>query len=215
MKVFPSLISADVLDLRSVISKLDPVVDGYHIDVMDFHFVPNLTWGPQFVHALSKATSLPLHVHLMVTHPAKWLEVLELRPHDFFIFHIEACDEKQTESLIKAARAKGCKVGLALNPDTVIEKIVPFIGSVDKILVMSVTPGFSGQEFMPEVLDKVDELVALREQQSAAFVIGMDGGVNTKNISQIRKKGVDHVAAAAAIFSAHDPVKAIADLKGC
>lgn len=213
MEIFPSLISADLLNLSKIIKELDPHCDGYHIDVMDDHFVPNLTWGPAFVQAILNASGLPVHIHLMVTDPEKWLTRIKLSPQDVFIFHYEATlEQDRILKFIDAVKVLGCKVGIAINPGTPVTAIFDYVDNVDHILVMSVEPGFSGQKFMPEVVDKVESLVNQRESMNLNFTIGMDGGIGKENIKMLAQKGVDQFGVASAIFSEKNIVKALKDL---
>lgn len=214
MKIYPSLISSDVLQLKKTIEMLDPHCDGYHIDVMDDHFVPNLTWGPVFVKAIMGATRLPVHLHLMVDNPECWIDRVALRKEDVFIFHHEAVrNEDKICALIKGIKKSGCLVGAALNPETAVEKVFPYLAFLDYILLMSVRPGFSGQKFIPEVLKKVSVLKEALAKQRRACVIGMDGGVSRENIGVLKKALVDEVGVASAIFATNDPVRAIKELK--
>jgi ribulose-phosphate 3-epimerase len=214
MEILPSLISADILNLEKVIKSLDPYCNGYHVDVMDDHFVPNLTWGPMFVNAIKKVTSLPLHVHLMVDNPAAWIDRIQLNGKDFFIFHIEVFDSPDLiENLIQDVKSKGWKVGIALNPKTDIKLIFDYIKDLDHVLIMSVEPGFSGQKFIPEVTSKIEPLVKKREELNLSFKIGMDGGIGGENIKNLSEMGVDQFGIASAIFSKKDVVKALQELK--
>lgn len=213
MKIFPSLISSDLLNLSKTIKALDAHCDGYHIDIMDDHFVPNLTWGPAFTKAILNSTDLPLHVHLMVDKPEKWINRIKFRIKDIFIFHYEATkDPERILNLINAIKILGCKVGIAVNPETPIDRIFDFVDNVDHVLVMSVEPGFSGQKFMPEVLNKVEYLVNQRDAMNLNFSIGMDGGIRKENIKIVEQKGVDLVGVASAIFSTSSFVKNLEEL---
>lgn len=213
MKIYPSLISADLLNLKNVIALLDDHCDGYHLDVMDDHFVPNLTWGPMFINAIAATTSLPLQVHLMVTNPAIWLDRLDLSSKDTFMFHIEAItDETQAQELIVQIHEHGVKAGIAVNPSTDITSIKPFLRLLDEVLIMSVNPGFSGQEFI-DVTHKIDTLRTLRADEKLTFEIGMDGGINAKNIRLLAQHEVEYVGVASAIFSEKDFIKAIQNLR--
>jgi ribulose-phosphate 3-epimerase len=203
VKIYPSLISADILNLREVIKNLDSHCEGYHIDVMDDHFVPNLTWGSAFVNAIRKETSLPIHLHLMVDNPKKWVDRVELKKDDIFIFHWEV-----TQNIPEL----DCQVGVAINPGTPVEEIYQLLEKIDHVLLMSVEPGFSGQKFMPEVVKKVAPLIDLREKNNLSFSIGMDGGVGEKNISILEKEGIDVVGVASAIFSNKNYVDALKSL---
>jgi ribulose-phosphate 3-epimerase len=201
VKIYPSLISGNILNLSSVMKDLDSYCDGYHVDVMDDHFVPNLTWGPQFVSAIKSATRLPIHLHLMVDNPRRWVNRVALSGDDIFIFHHEVFDE----SLLKA----NCKKGVAINPETNIEDIFSYVDKLDHVLVMSVRPGFSGQKFIPTVLAKVNKLVALRKENNFTFSIGMDGGIGDSNIASLAREGVEMVGVASAIFGDHNPIEAL------
>ena len=213
MKIFPSLISSDLLNIQTTIKNLDPNCDGYHIDIMDDHFVPNLTWGPAFVKAILKITSLPLDVHLMVDNPVAWVDRLNLKPKDLFVFHIETLDsDEEIKDLIKTVKIIGCKAGIALNPETPVEKVFDYLALIDHVLVMSVKPGFSGQKFMESVLSKVKVLNQKRHDMNLPFDIGMDGGIDKSNIAMISELSVDQVGVASAIFSHKDYVAALQDL---
>ncbi|MBU1007915.1 ribulose-phosphate 3-epimerase [Candidatus Dependentiae bacterium] len=213
MKIFPSLISGDILNIERMILTFDDKCDGYHIDVMDDHFVPNLTWGPVFINAIGKSTCRPLHIHLMVSDPEKWLDRITLKKTDTFIFHHESFFHVDALLVfIKKLRKLSCAIGVAVDPSTPIKRVTPYLSEIDHLLLMSVKPGFSGQEFMPEVLEKVGYLVEQRERLKANFSIGMDGGIGLKNIKTIADFGVDCVGIASAIFAAHDPIRALAGL---
>jgi ribulose-phosphate 3-epimerase len=202
MEIYPSLISGDILNLETVIKNLEPIADGLHIDVMDNHFVPNLTWGPGFVNEFSKKTSLASHVHLMVDNPASWIKRIELREKDAFIFHIEAVKNiEEAKKIIEEVKQKNWQVGIALNPKTSLEKIYDIIHLLDVVLLMSVEPGFSGQSFISSVVEKVSPLVALRKEKQLSFSISMDGGIGKDTIAMLKEKGVDNVGVASAIFS--------------
>ncbi|MFH1831385.1 MAG: ribulose-phosphate 3-epimerase [bacterium] len=213
MKIYPSLISSNVLELKHTITLLDEHCDGYHLDVMDDHFVPNLTWGPVFINAIAATTGLPVQVHLMVDNPVLWIDRLKLTSRDTFIFHIESVkDSLAAKDIIEKVREKDMNVGIALNPKTSVDAIKDIVPLVDKVLVMSVEPGFSGQAFIPEVMHKVEQLCAMRDLQRLSFLICMDGGVGYNNITQLAEAGVDIVAVASAIFSRKDIVCALKDL---
>jgi len=214
MKIEPSLISSDLLNLQHTLTMFDRVCDGYHLDVMDGHFVPNLTWGPMFVNAISKATKLPLCIHLMVDNPARWLGDLTVRPQDTVLFHTEVVtDMALQKTLIEGIRKKGCQVGIALNPATAVDAIIPLLPILDMVLIMSVEPGFSGQKFIPDVTKKIAPLRALRSQLNKSWIIGMDGGINQANIVSLAGLGVDSVAVASAIFDQPDPLRALEQLR--
>ena len=214
MEIFPSLISSDLLNLEKTIKLLDKQCDGYHIDVMDDHFVPNLTWGPAFVNAIRNATDLPMHVHLMVEDPEKWVERLELKGFDILIFHIEVFlgSTKICRDLIESVKKKNWQVGIAINPDTDVEDVFEYLKDIDHVLLMSVQPGFSGQKFIPEVLQKVEPILKKRRDKDLSFTLGMDGGIDKENIALVEDEGVDQIGIASGIFSQKDWVAALGEL---
>ena len=214
MEIYPSLISSDLLQLKTTLTLLDQHCPGYHLDIMDDHFVPNLTWGPAFINEIRASTKQNLNVHLMVQHPASWLERLALNPGDVFIFHHEAVEGADTQKkLIDAIHAKKWLAGIAINPKTSVESITTALPIIDHVLIMSVEPGFSGQNFILNAVQKVAPLLAKKKQLNKLFKIGMDGGIGQNNISSIAQHGVDYIAAASAIFGQSDPVAALQRLK--
>ncbi len=213
-EIYPSLISADLLALREVIDALEPVADGFHLDVMDFHFVPNLTFGPAFIHAISRVTKKPLHVHVMVDDPLQWTQVLTLRACDVFVFHYEATRErKKIMQVIDAAKGIGCGVGMAINPNTPPDVLFEYLPHLAQALIMSVEPGFSGQKFMPQVQAKLPVLQEHITKQALPCKIAMDGGIAHDNIALLAGQGVSIFAIASAIFGKPDPAIAVQELR--
>lgn len=203
--------SANILELKEEIKKLEPYCDGFHLDVMDFHFVPNLTFGPHIINMIAKTTSKELCVHLMVEHPEKFIDYLQLPENSIIAFHKTTIPKPS--NFIKQIKKKGWKASLALDPDESIDNAISIIKDLDQVLVMSVRPGFSGQEFIPQTLTKVKELNKYRKKNKLTFRIAMDGGINEENLPELIKAGVDDVAIASAIFKTKDPVKALKKLK--
>lgn len=213
MHIYPSLISSNLLNLEKTLTQFDRVCNGYHLDVMDDHFVPNLTWGSGFINAIRQATPLPLHVHLMVDNPEMWLTRLKLHPGDTVIFHYEAIqDHAHAKRMIDLIKAAKLHAGLAINPNTAPEKIHDVLATLDMILLMTVYPGFSGQTFIPEVLDKIAPLRKMQQLVSNHAILCLDGGINSDTLSLVRSHQVSHVAAATAIFGQPDPLSAIKQL---
>ncbi|MCF7799554.1 ribulose-phosphate 3-epimerase [Candidatus Babeliales bacterium] len=212
MDIFPSLIASNLLKLSDTIQTLNTKCDGYHIDVMDDHFVPNLTWGPDFVSAIIAATNLSLNIHLMVDNPKEWVNRLNLRKQDFFVFHIEALDFSEIKTFIKDIKKIGCKVGIALNPETDVNLLFEYLDILDTILVMSVKPGFSGQKFDSSVLSKIEILNKEKKDKNLSFSISMDGGIDQDNIQELQNLGVDQVAVGSAIFYQEDYLQALKNL---
>jgi len=211
IKIFPSLMSANILELKEEINKLEPHSDGFHLDVMDFHFVPNLTFGPNIINAVGKAASKELFVHLMIEHPEKFIDLLQLPENSIVAFH--KTSTPKPSNLIKAIHKKGWKASIALDPDETIENVTPLLNELGQVLIMSVRPGFSGQEFIPQTLDKVKKLKTYRKKNKLDFRIAIDGGINEENLEEVIKAGADDIAMASAIFKAKDPVKALKKLK--
>jgi ribulose-phosphate 3-epimerase len=213
MEIFPSLISGDILNLEKTIQTLSGHCDGFHVDVMDDHFVPNMTFGPMFVNRIVQKASLPLHVHLMVDNPAAWIDRLKLRPIDIFIFHLEAALEiQEVVDILTDVKQRGCKVGVAIKPKTEVKELFDILTDLDHVLIMSVNPGFSGQKFMPEVVNKIAPLINKRNEMYLGFTIGMDGGIDTTNIRSLKNLGVDQFGVASAVFAQPDPIEALENL---
>lgn len=212
MYVAPSILSADFANLESEIKAVcEAGADLIHIDVMDGHFVPNLTIGPVVVNAAKKSSSVPLDVHLMVENPSFFVEMfLGIKP-KFLGFHIEA--ENHPLRLIDHIRNNGISPAIVLNPHTPISSLKHIINSVDMVLLMSVNPGFGGQKFMPIVIDKIKELKELIYKTNSICMIEVDGGVNGLNVAELDEAGADIVVAGSYIFSSNDYETAIRSLK--
>ena len=208
--IFPSLISGDILNLKNQIHQLDPYCDGYHIDVMDGHFVPNLTWGPMFVNAISKTTTKPLFVHLMVDHPEVWPSRLQLNSSSTLCFHIESALDP--EQLIKQIIEKNIVPAVAIKPNTPLDEIYPILGIVNQVLLMSVDPGFSGKQFLSDAFDRLSELVEYKNENNLSFSISMDGGIKKENIKTLANQGVQNFGIGSAIFDHADPILALENL---
>ncbi len=209
--IFPSLISADLLNIRGEIKKFDPHCSGYHLDIMDNHFVPNLTWGASFINAIAKETQRILWVHLMVDNPHNWIETLALPPGSIVSFHFELTEEKI--KLIKNIKEKKWLVSITINPKTPVDVIFPLLNLLDHVLIMSVKPGFPGQSFISSVVNKIDPLIGYRQTSDLDFKIGIDGGVNKSNIAMLAQKGIDHFAISAGIFYQPNPLAALRELQ--
>ena len=205
VRISPSILSADFGDLNQEIAGIEALVDSLHVDVMDGHFVPNLTFGAPVVRCIK--TKLPLHCHLMVENPENYVEAFANAKADMFIFHIEA--SKDAEALIKKIRGHGMKVGVSLNPETelaTLERVLPF---VDSVLVMSVNPGFGGQEFMPVALEKISTI----RGKFPELDIAVDGGINAETGKMCVEAGASTLIAGSFIFKANNRAAAIADLR--
>ena len=208
--IAPSLLSADFTRLGEEVKDVaDAGADWLHVDVMDGHFVPNLTFGPLIVEALKPLTQLPLDCHLMVTEPERWVAPFAKAGASIITVHAEA--SYHLHRLLSQIREAGCKVGVSLNPASSLSLIEDVLDEVDLVLIMSVNPGFGGQSFIESSLKKITRLAAIRGNRP--FLIEVDGGVNANNISELRKAGADVFVAGSAIFSSSDRRAAIKKLK--
>jgi ribulose-phosphate 3-epimerase len=194
-----SILSADFSRLGEQIIEAEKAgADWIHIDVMDGHFVPNLTVGPVVVEACRRVTQLPLDVHLMVESPENLLEAFARAGSSVLTVHVETCPDLY--KTIQTIHDLGCKAGVVINPDTPVDFVRPFLADVDLILVMSVNPGYSGQVFMPEVLPKVSALRHDLDNQPHHTWLEIDGGINSSTLPLALKAGADVFVAASAIF---------------
>ena len=199
IQISPSILSADFSQLGKEIKKLeDAGADMIHVDVMDGHFVPNLTIGPPVIKALKKNSLLPFDVHLMISPVHKYIESYASAGADIITIHPEATNDL-LESINEIKKLKK-KVGISLNPETKIEIVEELLDQIDLILIMSVNPGFGGQKFMPEVLNKVKKLDEIRKNLKLNFVIEIDGGINFENSKLAIRSGVDILVSGTTIF---------------
>lgn len=212
-KIAASLLSADFSDLRKEISSVElGGADWLHLDVMDGHFVPNITFGPFIVEAIKKVSKLPLDAHLMITDPLKYAPEFAKAGADYITIHAEVIDD--LPSALRQIKELGVKAGLSVNPATTLDKVLPVIGDVDLFLIMSVHPGFGGQKFMPEVLDKVRQLSDLKKVVKINTVISIDGGINPETSRLAREAGAEVLVAGAAIFKHDDRAAQIKAIRG-
>ena len=203
IQISPSILSADFSQLGNEIKKLsDAGADMIHVDVMDGHFVPNLTIGPPVIKDLKKYSSIPFDVHLMISPVHKYIEAYAEAGADIITIHPEATDDLQ--SSIDKIRELNKKVGVSLNPKTKIDTIKNELNQIDLVLIMSVNPGFGGQKFMPEVLQKIKDLVNIRDEQKLNFDIEIDGGINFDNSKLAIEAGANILVSGTTVFKSNN-----------
>ena len=203
IKISPSILSADFSQLGTEIKKLEEGgADMIHVDVMDGHFVPNLTIGPPVIKALRNYSTLPFDVHLMISPVHKYIKDYADAGADIITIHPEATEN--LEESINLIKKLNKKIGLSLNPDTSINIIKKFLPSIDLVLIMSVYPGFGGQKFIPEVIDKIKELKNIKEKQNIKFDIEVDGGIDFKNSKLVVEAGANILVSGTTIFKNND-----------
>jgi ribulose-phosphate 3-epimerase len=202
-----SILSADFTRLGEQIAEAEAAgVDWLHVDVMDGHFVPNITMGPFIVEWCRKVTKLPLDVHLMIEKPERYIEAFAKAGASGLTVHVETCpDMKDTLNQIKAL---GCRAGIVLNPETPLEKLDPFLAEADLVLVMSVHPGYSGQKFIPESIARVAEVRKKLDALGSSAWLEVDGGISTETLPAMKKAGASAFVAATAIFKNPDGIAA-------
>jgi len=206
--IAPSILSADFSKLGQDIKQVEASgADWIHVDIMDGHFVPNLTIGPVVVKSIRPVTKLPLDVHLMIENPERYIESFAKAGADIITFHIEAQDD--AKEVIKLIRYFKKKVGISVRPKTGIDAIEPLLSMVDMVLVMTVEPGFAGQQFMFDCLSKIEDLRKIFKKD-----IQVDGGINASTAAEVRTKGANVIVAGTAVFGTKDYAEAIKNLRG-
>ncbi len=209
-KVYPSLIAAKLLEIKQEVEKLEPYCAGFHLDVMDNHFVPNLTFGADFINEVTSITNKQLFVHLMIDNPFEFLNQINLKKGD--IVSVQYASMQEIPRMLNTIKEKDLITSIAINPDIPLEKIYPYINTLDQVVIMSVKAGFSGQKFIPETKNKAHDLALYREENNLSFDICMDGGIDTDNIQKIAKIGVDSFVVGSRIFNSQNPIETLKEL---
>jgi ribulose-phosphate 3-epimerase len=206
--IAPSILAADFAHLGEQIASVERAgARLIHVDVMDGHFVPNITIGVPVVESLRKATRLLLEVHLMIENPEQYVEAFAKAGADTLLIHQESTPH--LDRAITLAREQGCRAGVAINPATPVSTLADILYKVDQVLVMSVNPGFGGQEFLPNALEKIRELCRLRARHGYQYRIEVDGGVGAENTSELVRAGTDMLVAGTSVFHTPDPAEAV------
>lgn len=211
VKIAPSILSADFAKLGEEIKEVESAVDYIHVDVMDGHFVPNITIGPLIVDAIRPVTDLPLDVHLMIENPEHYIQAFVDAGADIITVHQEACPH--LHRVVQQIKQAGVKAGVVINPATPVESIEYVLEDVDLVLVMTVNPGFGGQSFIPSGLNKIKQLFDLRSEHGYSYEIEVDGGVNQETAKQCIHVGADVLVAGSAIFNKDNRIEAIKAIK--
>lgn len=212
MKIAPSIIAADFTKLSREIRAVERAgADMIHLDIMDGVFVPNITFGPMIVQAINNITSLELDAHLMIINPEKYFARFIESGADWLSFHVETVT--RVRASIKFINKNKCRAGLAINPETPLKKVFPYIEELDFLLLMTVHPGFYGQKFIPEVLKKIKKVREFIDKNKLRCLIQVDGGINGENVENVAQAGADILVAGAGIFKVSDYKKAIRQLK--
>lgn len=202
-KICPSILSADFSKLGNEIREVEASgADMFHCDIMDGHFVPNISYGPYIVKTLDRITSLPLDVHLMIDHPEYFISEFVKVGADYISVHYE--NNYHLDRILNYIKSFGVKAGVALNPATPIDVLNNVLDSLDFVLLMSVNPGFGGQKFIDYVLNKISSLNAIRSERKSDFLIEVDGGIGANNAKKVAEAGADILVCGASIFQAND-----------
>ena len=210
-KILPSILSADFANLERDVRELEQIgIDMFHIDVMDGNFVPNISFGFPIIEAIRSKTDKIFDCHLMIARPEEYVERFCNAGCDMVSFHIEATNH--ADRVIQIIKNSGKKAGIVLNPQTPIESVKYLLPKLDYVLIMTVNPGFGGQKFISEMLEKIEELAKIREEKGYSFLIQVDGGVNVETSKLCRDRGADLLVCGSFLFGTEDKEKILGEL---
>ena len=213
IEISPSVLGANLMCLGEEIRRVEELGIGWlHLDHMDGHFVPNISFGPDFVSAMRKQTKLFLDVHLMLSEPMKYIETYAKAGADLITVHVEADDDAET--MLRAIAAQGIKAGISIKPDTPVQAIEPLLPLCDLVLVMTVEPGFGGQSLREDCVAKIPELKAMIEKSGRDILIEVDGGVKRQNAEKVVRAGADVLVMGTGLFRAEDPKAVVQSVMG-
>ena len=213
IEIAPSILAADFGYLMRDIKAVENNAEYLHIDVMDGHYVNNISFGIPVIQSIRKYTDMKFYTHLMITNPEKYIKAFADAGSDNITFHLECSDDP--DKLIEEIRSLGLSAGSSIHPDTPVEKVFPYIGKVDIILIMTVYPGFGGQGYLPSSNERIAKLRKAIDEQGADTIISVDGGITLANVKEVYDAGARLFVAGSTVFNAEDPAKAIEDLKSC
>lgn len=206
LQLAPSILTADFARLGEELRSVSPYVDWFHLDVMDGHYVENITFGPDVVEAIARIVDHPLHVHLMIENPLTFVDRFAAAGARRISFHPEVADD--SAKVVEAIRAAGCGVGIAVHPDRDLTEAERHLDDLDVLLMMTVRPGFGGQKFLDFVVPKISDAVKLVENRNSKVDIEVDGGVNLDTVEQVVEAGASIIVAGSAVFDGHDAPEA-------
>lgn len=211
-QIAPSMLAADFLHLENDVELVNQHADLFHLDIMDGTFVPNISYGFPIVEAIAKKATKPMDAHLMIIHPEKYVERFAKVGVQMLSFHLNAVDN--AGQVLAQIRAAGMQPGLAINPDIPVEKLYPYLGQCDYVVLMSVFAGFGGQKFIEATYDRLAAVKAEIKRQGVNCIVQVDGGVSSANAAKLVAYGADILVAGSAVFKAEDPAATIAEMRG-